>query len=137
MVQNVLSSIHPVSKRSKIGFQDQLPLNASQKFCRMLQGEHSAILLTFIKLHVPFVIKIFVLSIFEWPFYTCFTVFHIEKGPDLYPYKFCDRCFDQFYEDWSKTISVSVVLEGIEGLTSCFISYVRSRIFDRDYLRTR
>ena len=35
--------------------------------------EHSAILLTFIKL--PFVIKIFVLSIFEWPFYTGFTVF--------------------------------------------------------------
>ena len=41
----------------------------------MLQGEHSAILLTFIKL--PFVIKIFVLSIFEWPLYTGFTVpFH-------------------------------------------------------------
>ena len=38
----------------------------------MLQGEHSAILLTFIKL--PFVIKIFVMSIFEWPFYTGFTV---------------------------------------------------------------
>ena len=38
----------------------------------MLQGEHSAILLTFIKL--PFVIKIFVMSIFEWPFYTSFTV---------------------------------------------------------------
>ena len=35
-------------------------------------GEHSAILLTCIKL--PFVIKIFVLSIFEWPFYTGFTV---------------------------------------------------------------
>ena len=32
----------------------------------------SAILSTFIKL--PFVIKIFVLSIFEWPFYTGFTV---------------------------------------------------------------
>ena len=32
----------------------------------MLQGEHSAILSAFIKL--PFVIKIFVLSIFEWPF---------------------------------------------------------------------
>ena len=32
---------------------------------------HSAILLTFIKL--PFAIKIFVLSIFEWPFYTGFT----------------------------------------------------------------
>ena len=38
----------------------------------MIQGEHSAILLIFIKL--PFVIKIFVLSIFEWPFYTGFTV---------------------------------------------------------------
>ena len=34
----------------------------------MLQGEHSAILLTFIKL--PFDIKIFVLSIFKWEFYT-------------------------------------------------------------------
>ena len=40
----------------------------------MLQGEHSAILLTFIKL--PFVIKIFILSIFEWPFYTGFTVIY-------------------------------------------------------------
>ena len=39
----------------------------------MLQGEHSAILSTFIKL--PFVIKIFVLSIFEWPLKTGFTVF--------------------------------------------------------------
>ena len=41
---------------------DQLSLNAGQKYCRMLQGEHSAILSTFIKL--PFVIKIFVLSFF-------------------------------------------------------------------------
>ena len=39
----------------------------------MLPREHSAILSTFIKL--PFVIKIFVLFIFEWPFYTGFTVF--------------------------------------------------------------
>ena len=38
----------------------------------MLQREHSAILSTFIKL--PFVIKSFVLSILEWPFYTGFTV---------------------------------------------------------------
>ena len=53
----------PLSKRPKIGFQDQLSLNA---------GQHSVILLTFIKL--PFVIKIFVVSIFEWPFYTGFTV---------------------------------------------------------------
>ena len=34
---------------------------------------HSAILLTFIKL--PFVIKKFVFSLFEWLFYTGFTVF--------------------------------------------------------------
>ena len=33
----------------------------------MLQGEHSAILSTLIKL--SFVAKVFVMSIFEWPFY--------------------------------------------------------------------
>ena len=53
----------PLSKRQKIDFHDQLSLNAGQKYYRMLQGEHSAVLLTFIKL--PFVIKIFVLSFFE------------------------------------------------------------------------
>ena len=62
----------PLSNRPKIGFQDQLLLNGGKKYCRMLQGEHSAILSTFIKL--PFVIKIFVLSIFESLFYTGFTV---------------------------------------------------------------
>ena len=36
------------------------------------RGKHSAILLTFIKL--PFVIKIFALSIFEWSLKTGFTV---------------------------------------------------------------
>ena len=44
----------------------------------MLQGEHSAILLTFIKL--PFVIKIFVLSIFEWLFSTGLTVHDLIGG---------------------------------------------------------
>ena len=38
----------------------------------MLQGEHSAILSTFIKL--PFVNRILGLSIFEWPLKTCLTV---------------------------------------------------------------
>ena len=62
----------PFKKMTEIGFEDQLSLNAGQKYCRMLQ-EHSAILSTFIKL--PFVIiKIFVLSIFEWPHKTGFTV---------------------------------------------------------------
>ena len=41
----------------------------------MLLQKHFAILLTFIKL--PFVIKIFVLSIFEWQFYTDFTVYKL------------------------------------------------------------
>ena len=59
-------------KKTKNGFRDQLLLNAVQKYCRMLQREHSALLSTFIKLAV--VIKTFVLSIFEWPFYTGFTV---------------------------------------------------------------
>ena len=52
----------PLSKRQKNGFQDWLLLNAGQKYCRMLQREHSAILLTFIRL--PIVIKTSILSIF-------------------------------------------------------------------------
>ena len=69
-------------KKTKIGFQDQLSLNAGQKYCRMLQGEHSAILSTIIKL--PFGIKIFVLSIFEWPFYTGLTVHLIPLDNSAY-----------------------------------------------------
>ena len=64
-VKPVLSS-HS-KKKTKIGFQGQSSLNAGQKY-----WEHSAILSTFIKL--PFVIKTFVLSIFEWPLKTGFTV---------------------------------------------------------------
>ena len=61
-----------LKRRPKIGFQDRLSINAGQKYCRMLPSEHSATLSTFIKL--PFVIRIFVLSIFEWPLKTGFTV---------------------------------------------------------------
>ena len=68
----------PLSKRPKIGFQAQLSLNAGQKYCRMLHREHSAILSTFITL--SFVIKIFVLSIFEWLPKTGFTV-HATSPP--------------------------------------------------------
>ena len=53
--------MRPLKEKTKIGFQDSLSLNAGQKYCRMLKGEHSATLCTFIKL--PFVNKIFVLSI--------------------------------------------------------------------------
>ena len=59
--------------KTKIGFQDRLSLNAGQKYCRMLQ-EHSAIFSTFIKLPYVTMIKIFVLSICEWPLKTGFTV---------------------------------------------------------------
>ena len=50
-------------KRTPKWFQDQLLLNAGQKYCRMLQGEHSAILSTFIKLQL--VIKTFFRLFFE------------------------------------------------------------------------
>ena len=69
-------------RRPKIGFQDRLSLNAGQKYCRMLQGEHCAILSTFIKL--SFVIKVFVLSIFEWPLKTGFTLyFDLSQIPNI------------------------------------------------------
>ena len=70
----------PLPKRPKIGFQDQLSLNAGQKYCRMLQWEHSAMLLTFIKL--PFVVKIFVRSIFEWPVYIGITDYLVHEPVD-------------------------------------------------------
>ena len=63
----------PLPKRPKMGFQYQLLLTAGQKYCRMLQREHSAILSPCIKL--PHGFKTFVLSIFEWPLKTGFTVF--------------------------------------------------------------
>ena len=50
--------------------------------CSPFQGEHSAILLTLIQL--PLVIKTFVLSIFEWPFYIGFTGYQFVHGPRLH-----------------------------------------------------
>ena len=61
-------------KKTKLVFKTENCLMQVKK-CKMLQVEHSAILSTFIKL--LFVIKIFVLSIFERPFYTAFTVHYI------------------------------------------------------------
>ena len=45
----------PLSKRQKNDFQDQLSLSEGHKYCKMIQGEHSAVLSTFINL--TFVIK--------------------------------------------------------------------------------
>ena len=58
----------PLKKKTKIGFQDRLTLNAGQKYCRMLQES----ILQYLQLQ--FVIKPFVLSIFELPLKTGFTV---------------------------------------------------------------
>ena len=55
-------------KIPNISFLYRLLLNTGQKFCRMLQGEHSAMLSTFFKLSL--VIKTFILSIVKWLFKT-------------------------------------------------------------------
>ena len=65
--------------KAKIWCSNRLSLNAGQKYCKR---EHSAILSTFIKL--PFVFKTFVLSIFEWPLKTGFTVYFILKWKNAY-----------------------------------------------------
>ena len=81
-VKPVLSSHSKMTP--KIGFQDRLSLNAVQNYCRMLQGEHSTILLTFIKL--PFFIKAF-FCLFWVPLKTGFTVLLIVSFPNFYPCK--------------------------------------------------
>ena len=66
----------------------------------MLQGEHSAILSTFIQL--PFVITIFVLSIFEWLLKTGFTViFHRKTPQDV------GKCLFKWF--WSHDQDVRVI----------------------------
>ena len=90
----------PLSNIPHIGSQDQLSLNADQKYCRMLQGEHSAMLSTFITL--KFVNKIFVLSIFEWPLKTGFTVLYtllccnIICFPTKYYFSKTSPCYSQY-----------------------------------------
>ena len=69
----------PLSKEPKIVFKTNYRLMKVKSIAECSKGsilqylEHSAILLTFIKL--PFVIKVFVLSIFEWQLKTGFTIY--------------------------------------------------------------
>ena len=59
-----------LKKNTKIGFKDQLSLNAGQKYCRMLQESILQYFRTSLSYHLslrPF--------IFEWPLKTGFTVF--------------------------------------------------------------
>ena len=68
----------PLLKRPKIGSKTYYRLVQVKSIAECSKGEHSAILLTFIDLKkLPFVIKIFALSIFEWPFCTGFTVYSV------------------------------------------------------------
>ena len=61
----------PLKKKTKMVFKTDYRLMKVKSIAECSK-EHSAILSTFIKL--PFVIKICVLSIFEWPLKTGFTV---------------------------------------------------------------
>ena len=74
----------------------------------MLQGEHSAILSTFIKL--PFVIKIFALSIFEWPLKTIVTVHHLSGYPQSAGRSLanlCDHAAESvFYGNYCENLSL-------------------------------
>ena len=72
--------MHPLS-RQKMVFKNNYSLMQIKSIVRVEYSKHSAILSTFIKL--PVVTKIFVLSIFERPFYTGFTVcdrYHFAMG---------------------------------------------------------
>ena len=62
-----------LSKRPKIGFQDQLSLNAGQKYCRMLQGEQHTQQYFRPSLSYNFSLRFFFVY-FEWQFYAGFTV---------------------------------------------------------------
>ena len=62
----------PLSKRAKMVFKTNYCLMQVKSIAECSKGEHSAILSIFIKL--LFVIKTFILSIYEWPLKTGFTV---------------------------------------------------------------
>ena len=55
-------------KDQKLIFKTDFRLMQVKRIVECSKGNHSAIRSTFIKLRVPFLIKIFILSIFEWPF---------------------------------------------------------------------
>ena len=104
----------PLKKKTKIGFQDRLSLNAGQKYCL----EHSAILSTFFKLQ--FVLKTFVLSNFERPFQTGFTASNI----------YCNNCrisTDSSTVQLSKTyLSVKLCLLSYSSVKHMFWVLIRT-----------
>ena len=68
-----------LSKRPQIGFQDHLSYHLMQ-VKSIAECSNGSILQYFQpSIKLPFVIKIFILSIFEWPFYTGFTVLYVRS----------------------------------------------------------
>ena len=120
-----------LKKNTKICFQDQLSINAGQKYCRMLQREHSAILSTFIKL--LFSIKTFALYIFEWPLKTGFTVYSVTRlsrsfGPKRHLKRtspeFCQRYTIKVIRD---TVTVEIMHHShktVKGYTRQFYTFL-------------
>ena len=89
----------------------------------MLPLEHSAILLTFIKL--PVVIKTLLLSIFVWPFYTGFTVLKQENHVQYFLEKYdishniwFKKCFN--FKGSCKPTSLLVRLYNLGMSFTCF-----------------
>ena len=76
----------PLEKKTKIGFQDRLSLNAGQTYCRMLQESILQYFRPSLSYHLPF--KTYILSILEWPLKTSLTVPHYPSHPQVH--KFLD-----------------------------------------------
>ena len=76
----------PLKKKTKIGFQDRLSFKAGQTYCRMLQKSILQYFRPSLSYHLPF--KSFILSIFERPLKTGFTVLGWKfKIPELKEFK--------------------------------------------------
>ena len=65
----------PLKKNTKIGFQYRYSLDAGQRYCRMLQGEHSAYFRPPISYHLS--LGPLFLSFFEWPLKTGLTIYYV------------------------------------------------------------
>ena len=87
----------PLKKKTKNCFSILIIAKCRSKVLQNAPLEHSAILWTFIKL--PFVFKTFVLSIFEWPLKTGFTV----HSPDVF---LCLKPETYFYSLFSKLFCI-------------------------------
>ena len=92
----------PLKYRQNKYLNDQLSLNAGQKYCRMLQREHSAMLLTCIKRYLVLINNF--QSFGEWPFYTGFTVCKVMLVTcmHIYPVAYRSNC-------WSELSSTSIL----------------------------